>query len=314
MKSKTKSLQIVPSFVQSFKQVKSPMHSIHPVETSISAATPKPTSLKFNSSSKRRNLKACFVCKSVEYLIKDCDYHDKKMAQPTSRNYTHRVLTQTKPVSFTAVSPVSAVVLKINVTRPKHVYLVVTKSKSPIKRHITCNLSPKTNNSHPRVTAAKAPVDKGVIDSRCSRHMTGNMSYLSDFKELNDGYVAFGGNPKGGKIFGKGKIKTGKLDFDDVYFVKDLKFNIFSVSQMCDKNNSVLFTETECLVLSTDFKLSDESQVLLRVPRENNMYNVNLKNIIPSGDLTFLFSKASLDESNLWHRRLGNINSKLLIY
>nr|GEX38827.1 hypothetical protein [Tanacetum cinerariifolium] len=50
--------------------------------------------------------------------------------------------------------------------------------------------------------------DKRVIDSGCSRHMTGNMSYLSDFKELNGGYVAFGGNPKGGKIFGKGKIKT----------------------------------------------------------------------------------------------------------
>nr|GFC39266.1 hypothetical protein [Tanacetum cinerariifolium] len=42
--------------------------------------------------------------------------------------------------------------------------------------------------------------DKGVIDSGCSRHMTGNMSYLCDFEEINIGYVAFGGNPKGGKI------------------------------------------------------------------------------------------------------------------
>nr|GFC39484.1 hypothetical protein [Tanacetum cinerariifolium] len=72
--------------------------------------------------------------------------------------------------------------------------------------------------------------DKGVIDSRCFRHMTGNMSYLSDFEELNRGYVAFGGNPKGAKITGKGKTKTGKLDFDDVYFVKELKFNLFNVS------------------------------------------------------------------------------------
>nr|GFB76317.1 ribonuclease H-like domain-containing protein [Tanacetum cinerariifolium] len=104
------------------------------------------------------------------------------------------------------------------------------------------------------------------------------MSYLSDFEELNGVYVAFGANSKGGKITGKGKIKTGKLDFDDVYFVKELKFNLFSVSQMCDKKNSVLFTNTECLVLSYDFKLPDLSQVLLRVPRENNIYNVNLKN------------------------------------
>nr|GFC99673.1 ribonuclease H-like domain-containing protein [Tanacetum cinerariifolium] len=76
--------------------------------------------------------------------------------------------------------------------------------------------------------------DKGVIDSGCSRHITGNMSYLSDFKELNGGYVAFGRNPKGCKITGKGKIKTRKLDFDDVFYVKELKFNLFSVSQMCD--------------------------------------------------------------------------------
>nr|GEY94071.1 hypothetical protein [Tanacetum cinerariifolium] len=105
--------------------------------------------------------------------------------------------------------------------------------------------------------------DKGVIDSGCSWHMTRNMSYLSNFQELNGRYVAFGGNPKGGKISGKGKIKT-------------------------------------------DFKLPDENQVLLRVPRENNMYNVNLKDIVPPGDLTYLFAKATIDESNLWHRRLGH--------
>nr|GEW85064.1 putative ribonuclease H-like domain-containing protein [Tanacetum cinerariifolium] len=81
---------------------------------------------------------------------------------------------------------------------------------------------------------------------------------------------------------------------------------------MCDKNNSVLFTDNECLVLSPNFKLPDESQVLLRVSRENNMYNVNLKNIIPSGDLTCLFAKATIDESNLWHRRLGHKSFKTI--
>nr|GEW21457.1 retrovirus-related Pol polyprotein from transposon TNT 1-94 [Tanacetum cinerariifolium] len=101
--------------------------------------------------------------------------------------------------------------------------------------------------------------------------MNGNISYLSDFKEINGGYVAFGGNPKGGKITGKGKIETGKLDFNNVYFIKELKFNLFSVSQMCDKKNSVLFTETECVVLSSDFKLPDENHVLLRVSKENNI-------------------------------------------
>ncbi|GJV48219.1 hypothetical protein Tco_1438431, partial [Tanacetum coccineum] len=51
--------------------------------------------------------------------------------------------------------------------------------------------------------------DQGVIDSGCSRHMTGNMSYLTDFEEIDGGYVAFGGNPKEGKIKGRGRNGNG---------------------------------------------------------------------------------------------------------
>ncbi|GJT49130.1 ribonuclease H-like domain-containing protein [Tanacetum coccineum] len=146
--------------------------------------------------------------------------------------------------------------------------------------------------------------DQGYVDSGCSRHMTGNMSHLSDFKEFDGGYVTFGGGAKGGKITGKGTLKTGKLDFKDVYFVKELQFNLFSVSQMCDKKNSVLFTDTGCFVLSFDFKLTDESQILLKVPRKNNMYSVDMKNIVPKESLTCLVAKATLEESMLWNRRL----------
>ncbi|GJY40661.1 hypothetical protein Tco_0427931 [Tanacetum coccineum] len=95
--------------------------------------------------------------------------------------------------------------------------------------------------------------DQRVIDSRCSRHMTGNMSNLTDYEEIDGGYVAFGGNAKGGKITGKCTIKTGNLDFENVYFVRELKFNLISVSQMCDKKNSVLFNDTGCIVLSPNF-------------------------------------------------------------
>nr|GEU85495.1 reverse transcriptase domain-containing protein [Tanacetum cinerariifolium] len=191
---------IAPSFVLSTEQVKPPRLSVQPVETSIPAATPKPTSPKSNRSGKRKNRKTCFVCKSVDHLIQDCDYHAKKKAQPTPRNYALR----DKVIAAQA--------------------LVVNAAKGKKGNWIQ--------------------VSNGL----------GNMSYLSDFQELNGGYVAFGGNPKGGKI--------------------------------------------------SDFKLPDESQVLLRVPRENNMYNVNLKDIVPSRDLTCLFVKAIIDESNLWHRRL----------
>nr|GEU88742.1 ribonuclease H-like domain-containing protein [Tanacetum cinerariifolium] len=340
--SETKISQNVLSFVQPTEQVKSPRPSIQHVETSIPIANPKTAIPKPTSNGKRRNRKACFVCKSLDHLIKDYDYHEKKMAQTPPRNHAPRghpkhyasmpllnpqrhvvpttVVPKSKLVPINAARLITAVVPKINVTRPRQDKPIVTKPTSPPRRHVNRITSPKASNFPPKVTAVKAPMgnprhalkNKGVINSECSRHMTGNMSYLSNFKELNGRYVAFGGNSKGGKISGKGKIRTRKLDFDDVNFVKELKFNLFSVSQMCDKKNNVLFTDTECHVLSPKFKLPDENQVLLRVPRKNNMYNVNLKNIVPSGDLTCLFAKVTLDESNLWHRRLGHINFKTM--
>nr|GEV68096.1 ribonuclease H-like domain-containing protein [Tanacetum cinerariifolium] len=93
--------------------------------------------------------------------------------------------------------------------------------------------------------------DQGVIDSGCLRYMTGNMSYLTDYEEIDGGYVAFGGNPKGGKITGNVPIKL----------------------------------------------LTDESQVLLVAPRKNNMYSVDLKNIVPKGGLHRFFL-ATKDETS----------------
>ncbi|GKD20477.1 ribonuclease H-like domain-containing protein, partial [Tanacetum coccineum] len=71
-------------------------------------------------------------------------------------------------------------------------------------------------------------------------------------------------------------------------------------------------TDSACFVLSPDFKLPDECQVLLKIPRKNNMYSVDMKNIVPKESLTCLVAKATLDESMLWHRRLGHINFKTI--
>nr|GFB28540.1 ribonuclease H-like domain-containing protein [Tanacetum cinerariifolium] len=152
--------------------------------------------------------------------------------------------------------------------------------------------------------------DQRYWDSCCSRHMTGNISYLSDFKPFDGGYVSFG---QGGcKITGKGTTKTGKLEFENGYFVKDLKYNLFSVSQICDNKNSVLFTDSECIVLGRDFKLLDDANILLKTPRQHDMYSIDLNNIIPHKDLTCLVAIASADECNLWHRRLGHLNFKTM--
>ncbi|GJZ14651.1 ribonuclease H-like domain-containing protein [Tanacetum coccineum] len=237
----------------------------------------------------------------------------KKIAFKNS-NFNQRFNTvKDKNVNAARPKAVVNVVKGNNVNAVKASACWVWKPKTKVLDHVSKHNSAsitlkKFDYGNPQVDLQ----DQGVIDSGCSRHMTGNMSYLTDYEEIDGGYVAFGGNPKGGKITGKCTIKTGNLDFENVYFVRELKFNLFSVSQMCDKKNSVLFNDTECIVLSPNFKLIDESQVLLRVPRKNNMYSVDLKNIVPKGGLTCLFAKATSDESKLWHRRLGHLNFKTM--
>ncbi|GJX63298.1 putative ribonuclease H-like domain-containing protein [Tanacetum coccineum] len=220
---------------------------------------------------------------------------------------THlRSLNTVRPKTVNNARPNSAVV---NVVRANQVNAVKDSSCwvwRPTKLNSASITVKKHNYGHPQKE------NQGYVDSRCSRRMTRNMSYLSDFKEFDGGYVTFGGGAKGGKITSKGTLKTGKLDFEDVYFVKELQFNLFSVSQMCDKKNSVLFTNTGCFVLSPEFMLADESQVLLKVPRKNNMYSVDIKNIVPKESLTCLVANATLDESMLWHRRLGHVKFKTI--
>nr|GEV30471.1 hypothetical protein [Tanacetum cinerariifolium] len=138
--------------------------------------------------------------------------------------------------------------------------------------------------------------------------MTGNISYLSEYEPYDGGYMSFGQG--GGKITSKGIIKTSKLEFENVYFVKDLKYNLFSVSQIYDNKNSVLFTDSKCIVLEKVFKLKDDTNVLLMTPRQHNMYSIDLNNIVPNKNLTCLVAKAFADESMLWHRRLGHLNFK----
>ncbi|GJX92117.1 retrovirus-related pol polyprotein from transposon TNT 1-94 [Tanacetum coccineum] len=231
--------------------------------------------------------KACFIYGSFNHLQINCDHHQRK--EIISRNNYNRVDAKTTHPSVHRNKSPRAVLLKTGLT--------------------TLNIVRPVNTAHSKIGKPQQD-DKGFVDSGCSRHMTGNIAYLLDFKEFYGGYVAFGEGAYGGRHTGKGIHKTNSLDFEDVYFVNELKFNLFSVSQMCDKKNYVLFTDTECLVLSPNFKLPDENQILLKIPRKDNMYSFDMKNIVPKESLTCLVAKATLDESMLWHRRLGHINFK----
>nr|GEU97993.1 ribonuclease H-like domain-containing protein [Tanacetum cinerariifolium] len=115
------------------------------------------------------------------------------------------------------------------------------------------------------------------------------------------------------KISGKGTIKTKNLNFENVLYVEELQhFNLISVSQICYQTHMVLFTETECLVLSKDFPLPDPSMVILSIPRKHNLYTFSLNELAPQGPLTYLIAKASQNESTLWHKRLGHVNFRTM--
>ncbi|GKA30652.1 putative ribonuclease H-like domain-containing protein [Tanacetum coccineum] len=315
------------AFVNTVKHVKTPRQTVK--EQNTCSQSPKPDKKDCSGlMSKKLGLgygftkKACFVCGSFSHLIRDCDFHEKRMAKQVELNKKKAVLTRTGrfPINTASQAVSTSVARKVNVVRP-----IVNenrpknnfhKSHSPIRRPFNRTTAPRTNFSNQKVNTTKdypqrALKNKGIVDSGCSRHMTGNNAYLAEYHNYNGGPVTFRGSK--GYITGKGIIRTGKLYYEDVCFVKEIQhFNLFSVSQMCDKKNKVLFADTECLVLSSDFKLPDENQVLLKIPRQNNMYSFNIENIVPSGGLACLIAQATVDESNKWHRRLGHVNFKNL--
>ncbi|GJZ84313.1 ribonuclease H-like domain-containing protein [Tanacetum coccineum] len=253
------------------------------------------------------NKKACFVCGSLNHLIKDCNFYENKMVGKSVLNNKGRVTGQreVRPVwnnvqrvnhqnklthphpkrNFvpTAVATKSGLVpvnaakqssprAAASISTARHVNTAAPKSKvndalpktysyfkahSPLKRPFNQKSAAKTNNFSKKVYTAKlnnvttvgpevvvttaegkrenagnpkyALQDQGIFDSGCSRHMTGNKSYLIDYQDIDGGFVAFAGSPKGGKITGKEKY-------------------------------SVSFTETDLCVYLMNFMLLDESQ------------------------------------------------------
>ncbi|GKA62825.1 putative ribonuclease H-like domain-containing protein [Tanacetum coccineum] len=296
------------------------------------------------------NNKACFICGNFDHIQYNCPNANKHMVPRAILMKTGlKTVTNVKPLStvrsintarpFSTARPIKTVrpyistahsQSTVSCARPKAQFQ--KQAQRPFNKHTVLAKRSNIQNIHtgrhtvntvrPNVNTVRARGFNAVKPSACwvwrpikpngASLVFNKYNYLDarGRSKFDGGYVTFGGGAKGGRITGKGTIKTDKLDFEDVYFVKELKFNLFSVSQMCDKKNNVLFTDSECLVLSPNFKLPDESQILLKIPRQNNMYSFDMKNIVPKDGLTCLVAKATSEESMLWHRRLGHVNFK----
>ncbi|KAD7477010.1 hypothetical protein E3N88_00146 [Mikania micrantha] len=183
------------------------------------------------------------------------------------------------------------------------------RSKIKVKSFEKPDSSVVSNNTGP--SACQRSI--WYVDSGGSMHMTGSRSLLNDYYVEKKGFVSFGNDAKG-YIIGKGHVSNGDLRFDDVNHVENLKYNLLSVSQMCDKGRISLFTKQDCRILSSEVlpligKVLDE-YTLLKANRVGRVYALDLSKKINVKGHPCLFSKASPKESNLWHRRLGHVNLK----
>ncbi|KAI3729977.1 hypothetical protein L6452_18650 [Arctium lappa] len=142
------------------------------------------------------------------------------------------------------------------------------------------------------------------MDSGCTKHMTGNKSLLSNFKEQSGGRVRFG-NRDTSPILGYDDLVQGNITIKRVSYVEGLNFNLFSIGQFCDKNLGVNFKSKRVAVKD------DSGKELLIGRRRSNLYTIDFSTPkFPSK--TCLLSKASVQEGWLWHRRLAHLNFKYI--
>nr|GEW18462.1 hypothetical protein [Tanacetum cinerariifolium] len=164
---------------------------------------------------------------------------------------TARLTSSRVAVSVNIARPINTAYPRSTMNGAKPCSIVFHKTHSPVMRTFNQRTAPKNSDLKEKVDTVKGKVTtvgtKVVVSvvQENRENAIKNKSFLIDYQELDGGFVAFSGSPKRSKIYRK----------------------------------CVLFTETECLVLSPDFKLLDENQVFLKVPRQNNMYSFDLKNI-----------------------------------
>ncbi|GJS18182.1 putative ribonuclease H-like domain-containing protein [Tanacetum coccineum] len=315
----------VSSSTEKIKFVKSARETVEKVETSKqNKHYPRGNQRNWNNLMSQRLgsdfkmiNKACFICGSFEHLHYVCD---KKVIRPVWNNssrvnhknfankMTHphpnrrfvpqAVLTRSGKINTagvnvnTAVRPVNTlwgggVVLAQKIYEShstisnafKKGYSQDTRPFNKYSANQNSIFNKKVNTVRVKDTTAR---DRAIGNPQQKEYKEKGVIYSGCSRHMTgnkcyltiyedyDGGFVSFGDGKG-RISRKGKIKIGTLDFDN---------------------------------------LLDESQVLLRVPRKDNIYSVDLKSVVPTKGLTCLFAKAIIDESNLWHRRLGHINFK----
>nr|GEU83476.1 retrovirus-related Pol polyprotein from transposon TNT 1-94 [Tanacetum cinerariifolium] len=139
-----------------------------------------------------------------------------------------------------------------------------------------------------------------IVDSGCSKHMTGNLKLLINFVEKFLGTVKFG-NDQIAPILGYGDLVQGAVTIKWVYYVEGLNHNLFNVAQFCDGDLEVAFWKSTCYI--RDLKGND----LLTGSRGTNLYSITLQDKNSPNPIC-LMAKATSSQAWLWHRRHSHLN------
>ncbi|GJX16482.1 putative ribonuclease H-like domain-containing protein, partial [Tanacetum coccineum] len=295
-------------------------------------------------------VRACFVCGSLNHLIRDCDFHEKRMARKANLNNgwnnVHRVNKQNKfvpsavltrtgiiPVSTARASStknfstarqsfnrqtvltniamkVNTVKLIVNRDRPANVFHKTHSPTRPFKKTTVL----RQKNSNQKFNTAKvnavstvggkgklllspqqdyphrALKNKGIVDSGCSRHMTGNKAYLAEFQDFNGGPVAFGGS--------KGYI-TGKVG---ILYSKAFRVTILETKKIEEKPGTITFLEEQkpnvagkgpTWIFDLDYltdsmnyhPVRSENQANIHAGQQEANHHAGTEDIIDAGDL-----------------------------
>ncbi|GKE08679.1 retrotransposon protein [Tanacetum coccineum] len=143
-------------------------------------------------------------------------------------------------------------------------------------------------------------LDAWIVDSGCTKHMTRNIRLFTSYKASDGGHVVSGSNLKG-KVVGGGNITHDSITITNVEHVSGLAFNLISVGQLCDDNCVVSFTKVDCTI-------SKNGKTLAKGHRRNGLYTCKLRD----NSKQQICLASVVDNSTIWHRRLGHANMRLV--
>ncbi|GJV64359.1 ribonuclease H-like domain-containing protein [Tanacetum coccineum] len=190
-------------------------------------------------------------------------------------------------------------VVPIGTREPKHNVnqYVATSSKKIVATDSTVK---KSRNITRKLYEQLVEIVLFIVDSGCSKHMTGNLKLLTNFVEKFLGTVKFG-NDQIAPILGYGDLVQGTITIKRVYYVEGLNHNLFSVGQFCDADLEVAFRKSTCYI--RDLKGND----LLTGSRGTDLYSISLQDSTTPNPIC-LMAKATSSQAWLWHRRLSHLN------